>query len=146
MIYDSYMAWWFQEKDVSLQELAYEPGRPENIVNDRNIKTMWVILQEYKRTKCGKIAVSISISKVSIFYIQHKNVQHCHVCSIRVPHHLTEKINENRNSPTLWAETHASKWSKFYKVCNNISWKFSAPVLSPYEDRNTWRLICRLIK
>lgn len=39
------MAWCFQEERLSA-ELALKPGQTESVVNDKNVNTVWAVLQE----------------------------------------------------------------------------------------------------
>lgn len=77
-------------------ELAPRPGRPKSVVNDRNVNTVWVILQENRRMTCEEIAASTNISKTSIFRILRNNLQLRYVCSRWVPHHLTKEQMKTR--------------------------------------------------
>ena len=109
-------------------EQAPRSGQIEGFVNDRNVLTVWEILQENRQMTYVEIARFIKISKMPIFRILHNNFRLHRICSGWDPHHLTDWLFTllmtpgNKKSLMLWMETDASKLSKFPADCINRWW------------------------
>ena len=98
-------------------ELAPKSGRPKNIMNDQNLNTVWVILQENQQMTYQKIAESTNILKISIVFYSTQWFT-APLCSRRFLHHFAKEQMEKKKDhllPMLRMEIDASRWSKFPK-------------------------------
>lgn len=130
-VYDFYTTWWFKKVCLSV-ELASKPRRPENVVNNLNVNTVWEILQKNRRITCEESAASANISQTSIFHILPKILQFTHVFSWCIPHHLTKEIMQIKIHQCFSWKQILQNYFKFRKTAITVdeTWKlYSNPFI-----------------